>query len=102
MSTTKNQIRFDYSTNPELAALFKNWKPGESYTVEVTFQLNSMDENGAEATIEEIAVDEEGAETEVEADADQPVAIVIKAGKSAEPDTGMESPMGSEQPYVPA
>jgi hypothetical protein len=89
MTSEKNKISFDFANNPDLKALFGGWNVGESYELTIKFQLDSMDENGAQATVQEVVSEEpdaQGEQTEIEPDANKsPVMIVMGAGGAKEP-----------------
>lgn len=74
----RNQVTFDFAQNPELKALFANWEAGKSYRLEIGFQLDSMDDNGAKGTIEEVVHEEKGEEPKsIEPTESSPVMIVM-------------------------
>lgn len=93
MQAPKNVVRFDYADNPQLAALFANWKVGDRYTMEIEFQLNSVDKDGASGSLLEVThdPDEPGqTATEIEPDGAEPVMLTIGGGRPAEPAGGSE------------
>ena len=93
MDNKRNSLQVDYQSSPELRALFNSWSVGEKYRLEIEVQLDSMDENGAMCSIQEIVDRSEGSgkndsgdeETEIEPDATKsPVMMVMSAGKNGE------------------
>jgi hypothetical protein len=86
MTSEKNKISFDFANNPDLKALFGGWNVGESYELTIKFQLDSMDENGATATVQEVASEESDETEPITPDASkEPVMIVMGAGGAKEP-----------------
>lgn len=80
MENKRNQISFDFADSPELKSIFDSWEVGKSYTLDITFQLNSKSDANATATIEKVVNDEdENADEpkEVEPDMSHPVMIAM-------------------------
>jgi hypothetical protein len=80
----KNAIEFDFADNPDLKAVFQGWTIGESHELTIKFQLNEMTDVGAKGTLEDIEVPAGEGETEAEevkATADEPVMVLIAAGR---------------------
>jgi hypothetical protein len=90
MDNKRNKITFDFASSPDLAALFKSWSVGSSYSLNVQFQLDELTNDGASCTISEITA-EEPEEKSVTPDTDHPVMAVMSAGAS-----------GAKEPYVAA
>lgn len=77
----KNEIQFDYASNPELAEIFSRKSIGDKCKMTIEFEVVEKDSNGAKGMINEITVPENyGGKKEkepLEMDAKQPVAIVV-------------------------
>lgn len=76
---SKSTAEFDFSDNPELAALFATKKPGDKVTLEVEFIVKESDQNRATATIKSICdcSAEDMDEEEIKPDGSSPVMMVF-------------------------
>jgi hypothetical protein len=91
-SNQRNKITWDFANSPDLKALFAGWSVGETYSLNVKFQLDELTPDGASCTIQEITSEEKDADGEpktVEPDTSSPVMAVMSAG-----------PSGAKEPYV--
>jgi len=90
-SNQRNKITWDFANSPDLKALFKSWSIGESYSLNVKFQLDELTNDGAVCTVQEITSQEPEKDepTEVTPDQEHPVMAVFSAG-----------PSGNKEPYV--
>lgn len=53
-----NQISLSFRDNPDLQQVFAGKHPGEKCKLDITAQIDSMDEDGMTGTIEELKADE--------------------------------------------
>ena len=83
MDNAKNKVSFDFSDNAALKALFSSWQVGESYSLNLRFQLNELGDQGASGTIEEVTSEEE--EEPVTPDRESPVMITMGGGGTPKP-----------------
>lgn len=76
-------LKINYAKNPDLKEIFSRWEVGKSYKLEIDFQLMTMDDQGAEGSINEVGVDDgaDGKPSEVDPDSTEPVMIVVMAQK---------------------
>lgn len=95
----KNSFTLEYGSNPELAALVKNWEDGEEYTITIRFQQNRHDDQKSENTVKEISYDPDKSEadgqeeeTEINPDGEEPVMLTLGAGKPPESPTEVNQP----------
>lgn len=87
----KNGFELDYANNPELRSLFDSKSVGEQCSLTVKIQINEKDENRVKGSIVEIVSEDYGADGEsksVEADAEEPVMMVMVPGA------------GGKEPYI--
>ena len=93
-------LKINYAQNPDLKDIFSRWEVGKSYTLEIDFQLMSMDDQGAEGSINEVGVDDgaAGKPSEVEPDSKEPVMIVLMAQKHGKAKKGAEKE--AEEPMM--
>lgn len=77
----KNKIHLDFASNPEMAEFFSQKKSGDKCTFEVTMQVDRVNGESAEGTIEKIAYESQGQEKEATPEPEKPMMMEIKAGK---------------------
>lgn len=94
-------LKINYAKNPDLKEIFSRWEVGKSYKLEIDFQLMTMDDQGAEGSINEVGVDDgaNGEPSEATPDSTEPVMIVVMAqkdgGKKSAPKSEDEPAMAS-------
>lgn len=74
----KNQLRLDYTNNPDLAELFSRKKVGDSCTVEVDFQVDEITDTGVVGTIKNVSSDDYP-DKEAEPEPDKPMMMEMSA-----------------------
>jgi hypothetical protein len=83
MDNQRNVLMVDFANNPDLKALVQGWEVGKEYELNLTVQLNEMNDDGAKFQIKEIASEEPGAGEEEEPitpEANTPVMMVMGEG----------------------
>lgn len=61
---SRRSLTLDYTDNPELQEVFARKNPGDKCKLTVTLQVDRVDKEGMEGTIEEITPDESYATSE--------------------------------------
>jgi hypothetical protein len=90
----QNKIHIDFRNNPEAKDAFAGKKAGDKATVTVQFQVDALNDEGLDGSIEELQVEgyenphpEEGESgDEIKPDAQAPVMLAIRNVGSGAPD----------------
>ena len=90
----KNKLHLDFANNPDLAEIFARKKAGEKCTLEVSFQISSVDEKSVTGTITKVSSEEY--EKEAEPAPDEPMAMEMNAPMPMK--KGMKSKMEDNSP----
>jgi hypothetical protein len=77
-----NQISFDFSNNPDLAAIFAGKNSGDSCEVTISFTINEIDSKHATGSIKKVMKDYDE-EKEAEPTPENPMEVEIKGPKMA-------------------